>query len=127
VTDHTPDRWRSEFAAFDADWSERNDRRKSSDGGVRETYYAAGYRAGSNDVNADLLAVAKQALLTLEGHRGVASKDGLNVCAYCHLSAQIETAIKKAGGEAEQRMSVQDAGTLARALLRGTGASDVAG
>lgn len=48
----------------------------------------------------DLLAVAKQTLLTLDGHRGVASKDGLHVCAYCHLAAQIETAIAKAHGEA---------------------------
>lgn len=44
--------WRGEFEAFDEDWSHRARKRLASADGVRATYYAAGYRAGSNAIDA---------------------------------------------------------------------------
>lgn len=63
MSERTPEPWRGEFTAFDEDWSHTQRRHLASTGGVRETYYSAGYRAGVNDANADLLA-ALEATLT---------------------------------------------------------------
>lgn len=59
--------WRSEFDAFDQDQCEQTSRRRASLGGVRETYFAAGYQIGVNDTKAQpLLAAAPDMFALLE-------------------------------------------------------------
>jgi hypothetical protein len=56
--------WKDGFAAFDAAWTRDHYHRRASEGGVRETFYAAGFHAGST-VAPDLLAALERAVETL--------------------------------------------------------------
>lgn len=85
--------WRAGFAAFDAAWTREHYHRRASDGGVRATFYAAGFRAGST-VAADLLAALERALTQTEADISVHADD-------CWVMAA-RAAIAKARGEASR-------------------------
>jgi hypothetical protein len=102
VADPVPEPWRDEFTVLDEDWSEHHYRHRASAGGVRETYYSAGYRTGATAESADLLSACK-AYVEVNDHNGEHDCQGFcdtAIAMWATANRLALTAIARAEGQA---------------------------